>query len=415
MLEKLEEQYDVKVISTTECYFIDPHSPAFFKFRADMFVNAEFEYRVIRDRSKFGNWKARSAGRYITSAPLGYDNKRDQNNKPIIVPNIDADKVREAYRLYLEGFGFNEIKKATNIKRSGKSAIKRILTNPTYAGLIKVAAYREHPETIVEGIHQGLVSKDTFWRVQEKIKNGERPTKSTSSEDFPLRGYLQCADCQQMMTGARSKGKMGVYYYYYRCETCDRRNINARKVDGWVEDVLKNLSLSIPINYWNKYFMQSASKIIAEKKRNWKAAKKELDALERDIDKLESKFIKEEIDSTLYKKWKSRYETQRNQLQKAMADSKLNLTLDPKLIKSVLSRLTKLNDIYKTVDPAGKQQLLSLIMIGGLYSHKEYLQTPRLNQIFDSNNLEFNHLQIKKLDNIVSISDKIPTGTRSGT
>ena len=69
MLEKLEEQYDVKVISTTECYFIDPHSPAFFKFRADMFVNAEFEYRVIRDRSKFGNWKARSAGRYITSAP----------------------------------------------------------------------------------------------------------------------------------------------------------------------------------------------------------------------------------------------------------------------------------------------------------------------------------------------------------
>ena len=212
--------------------------------------------------------------------------------------------------------------------------------------MIKVAAYREYPETIVEGIHQGLVSKDTFWRVQEKIKNGERPTKSTSSEDFPLRGYLQCADCQQMMTGARSKGKMGVYYYYYRCETCDRRNINARKVDGWVEDVLKNLSLSIPINYWNKYFMQSASKIIAEKKRNWKAAKKELDVLERDIDKLESKFIKEEIDSALYKKWKSRYETQRNQLQKAMADSKLNLTLDPKLIKSVLSRLTNLNDIY---------------------------------------------------------------------
>ena len=50
MLEKLEKDYEVKVISTTECYFSDPHSPAFFKFRADMFVNAKFEYRVIRDR-----------------------------------------------------------------------------------------------------------------------------------------------------------------------------------------------------------------------------------------------------------------------------------------------------------------------------------------------------------------------------
>jgi DNA invertase Pin-like site-specific DNA recombinase len=103
MLRKIEEEYGIKVISTTECFFIDPHSPVFFKFRADLFVNAEFEYRVIRDRTKMGNWQAKMSGRYITTAPLGYDNARDDKNKPIIVQNEHAWKVKKAFKMYLAG------------------------------------------------------------------------------------------------------------------------------------------------------------------------------------------------------------------------------------------------------------------------------------------------------------------------
>ncbi|HWY38296.1 MAG TPA: recombinase family protein, partial [Bacteroidia bacterium] len=52
-IEKLEQKWNIKLLSVMENFFIDPHSPYFFKSRADLLVNAEFERRVISDRSKF--------------------------------------------------------------------------------------------------------------------------------------------------------------------------------------------------------------------------------------------------------------------------------------------------------------------------------------------------------------------------
>ena len=69
-IEKLEQKWDIKLLSVMENFFIDPHSPYFFKTRADLLVNAEFERRVISDRTKFGVWSAKSQGRFIGQAPL---------------------------------------------------------------------------------------------------------------------------------------------------------------------------------------------------------------------------------------------------------------------------------------------------------------------------------------------------------
>lgn len=414
MLEKIEDNYNVKVISTTECYFIDPHSPAFFKFRADMFVNAEFEYRVIRDRSKFGNWKARSSGRYITRAPIGYQNTRDDENKPIIVPSLEADQIRKVFDLYLRGFGFAQIKESTGIQRASKSAIKRILENPTYAGMIKVAAYRDNPETLVDGIHQALISKEKFWRVQQKLTDGNQQNKNVPSEKLPLRGYLKCADCFHVMTGSKSKGR-SAYYYYYRCEHCSKKNVNADKVEHWIEDTLKSLSINIPLDYWNHYFKKAATNIIATKNRDWRAATKELKSLELDIDKLEQKYIEEDLDKALYTKWRSRYEAQRNDLQNKLNESKLNLSIDPEHIKRVMSRFSELYDIYQGKDSVGRQTLLDLIMIGGLYTHKDRLGTAKINSLFITNDMKFNYLQIGKISNVMPISAGSSKSTPNGT
>lgn len=103
-IEKLEQRWNIKLLSVMENFFIDPHSPYFFKMRADLLVTAEFERRVISDRSKFGTWSAKSQGRFIGPAPFGYLNVRDEGNKPKRKrPKVKLDgTVQELESLYWE-------------------------------------------------------------------------------------------------------------------------------------------------------------------------------------------------------------------------------------------------------------------------------------------------------------------------
>lgn len=80
LLERFEMKLQVQMISAGENFYIDPHSPFFFKIRADMLVNGEFERRVIADRTKMGIWQAKKQGRFLGTAPFGYKNARDSSN-----------------------------------------------------------------------------------------------------------------------------------------------------------------------------------------------------------------------------------------------------------------------------------------------------------------------------------------------
>jgi len=54
-------------------------------------------------------------------------------------------------------------------------AIERVLKNPTYAGLLKVEAYKDYAGGLFDGIHEPIIDKTTWMMVQEKMK---RPRKN---------------------------------------------------------------------------------------------------------------------------------------------------------------------------------------------------------------------------------------------
>lgn len=81
----------------------------------------------------------------------------------------------------------------------GKMAIQRILTNPTYAGLIQLPAYKDAPAKMIKGRFPGIVSEGVYYRVQELVKLGN-PVLIEDSR-FPLRGVLKC-HCGRMLTAA---------------------------------------------------------------------------------------------------------------------------------------------------------------------------------------------------------------------
>ncbi|MGN6478509.1 MAG: recombinase family protein, partial [Flavipsychrobacter sp.] len=171
MLEMLEKRYNIRVISIAENISgIHPDHPSFFLFRTQMLLSAEFEWRIIRDRTINGIHNANLNGRYCSMAPYGYINATDADKKPILQINEErAELVRLAYKEYLRGTGLVPLAKMLRKKGlplSGNSAMQRLLNNPVYAGLLRVKAYYDEPEKIIEGKHPAIVTKADWYKVQ---------------------------------------------------------------------------------------------------------------------------------------------------------------------------------------------------------------------------------------------------------
>lgn len=82
------------------------------------------------------------------------------------------------------------------------------------------AGYIEYPEWDVarrKGIHEGLISIQTFELIQDRLRKGtsHARVRVDISSEFSLRGLLLCPECNQKLTGAFSKGRTKSYPYYY--------------------------------------------------------------------------------------------------------------------------------------------------------------------------------------------------------
>ena len=109
--------------------------------------------------------------------------------------------------------------------------IKDMLTQPLYAGYIELPSWNV---PLREGRHEGLISFQTFQRIQKRLKEPARaPVKKNISADFPLRGFVLCGDCGHAMTSCWSKSKSGKRHPYYQCfnRECRSKRKSIRRAD----------------------------------------------------------------------------------------------------------------------------------------------------------------------------------------
>ena len=114
------------------------------------------------------------------------------------------------------------------------------------------AGYIEHEPwgiTRRKGHHEPIISLETFEKVQaRKAVKPLAPARKDISEDFPLRGALNCACCDESMTSCWSKSATGKRYPYYWCQTRDcsmyRKSIRAEKVHSAFDQLLKGMTPS---------------------------------------------------------------------------------------------------------------------------------------------------------------------------
>lgn len=167
--------------------------------------------------------------------PFGYDYDAD---KGILVPNSDADTVREIYARYLEGQSTGRIARELGLKY--EHLVRQILLRESNTGVI---VYRG--ETY-RGRHEPLVDPDTFARAARRLQRSDKPRAGASNK--LLTGLLVCGHCGAKMRYQKwgSAGDKLVCYsrdkskpHLVHDANCPNRGVMARQVE---EVVIRDLS-----------------------------------------------------------------------------------------------------------------------------------------------------------------------------
>ena len=333
-----------------------------------------------------GMRRAKKDGRWMATAPKGYRNARNEQNKKIIAPSTDAPFVIEAFEDLLKGIYIQEeIRKKLYEKgfHCSKNNFNVLIRNPVYCGIIKIPAYKGEEEMLVKGQHDPLISAEFFWQVQD-ILNGRRPNhpvKHTRKDELPLRGFLICPKCGNNLTGSASRGKMGTRYFYYHCTPSCGVRYKAGMVNN---DFIKELEKIQRQQEAIELYYEIMKTIF---KKNGKDHSKEIQKVTEEIGKVKERLNRAQemmldgsIDPSDYRDIKKRYEDNINQLIRDRASLKRVDDNFEAYLDFTYTFLKNLSGSYIKATLEVKQMIVSSMYPKKLIYENFQYRTPEINE-----------------------------------
>ena len=240
------ETYKVDFISVTERF--DTSTPSGRLLRNIMLTFAQFERELAKERTKDKMFQRAQKGMWNGGiVPFGYK----AIDKKLIIHAHEAKKLREMFQIYITTKSSSktyEILKESHITDKkgnifSKGSLKYIFNNILYTGKTK------YEDNVYQGLHEAIISEDLFNLAKEVRK--EKVVNLRLNKSFPLAGLVRCKECGSLMTPSFTTKNKKDRYYYYRCtstfkkewNSCTTRQISAEKLEDYILDTIKRLSL----------------------------------------------------------------------------------------------------------------------------------------------------------------------------
>lgn len=231
LLEDVFEPGNIGFKSVTESF--DTTTPFGKAALGMMAVFAQLERETIVERVRMAKKESAKQGRFMGGpAPFGY--RYNYGAKKLEIDEIQAQVVRWIYERYLSGkLGYGYIAEELEQKgvpgptdeRWNKTSVRKILTNPVYAGLVS------HKDSVYQGKHEAIISPDKWHEVQALIQNRGSIRATAAVHTGLLSGIIWCGEC-----GARMRVKNVWQNYpilnpkkvtkYYVCYSQDKSGSN---------------------------------------------------------------------------------------------------------------------------------------------------------------------------------------------
>lgn len=334
-----------------------------------------------------GMRRAFKEGRYVGSAPKGYNKERDSTKKPILVPNAQAKLVQEAFELIATGL-YNQKEVMLKMNKKGlntsKTPFSQLLKNPIYYGGVPIKAFKDEEECVVDGIHEPIITKALFDQVQDVLNNRRKKHHTTHkklNENFPLKGFLRCPKCNKPLTGSTSKGRSKHYTYYHCISPCNER-YKLEDVELWITDFLKGISMK---NEVKDLFTELVKEEISKQNKTQILGPKhyeKVENLKQKLNRLQDIYLDGEIDKEEYQTAKKRYTTIYEELKAKEADTIHDNDI-VKTYKEAINKIEKIDLQYIKSSIEDKRKILGSIFPNNFQFENKKVRTADINPVLN--------------------------------
>lgn len=231
-------------------------------------------------------------------------------------PNEHFDLIKQGWMMRSEGSTLKEVVKFwkdNDVKRTSipskrnktprtvylkeKNQASRIFRDPFYYGILIQADKEKDLRTEYSANFKPMVSQEMYELVQEesnkKRTRVDLPTPKTPNVFYPLRGMVICNQCGKTMAVGASKGK-NKKYLYYRCDNkeCSVKSIRAKYIfDALYQTLDKFKFTDAEYNEYKKNIGENSKERIETLRTERKSLQGELNALKRNIEGLNHKYL----------------------------------------------------------------------------------------------------------------------------
>ncbi|PZQ96248.1 MAG: hypothetical protein DI539_30305, partial [Flavobacterium psychrophilum] len=336
--------------------------------------------RSIKVRGGIYTAKAKE-GRYIyKNPPFGYTKIGERKERHLVIQESEAAIVRFIFDSFLKDipiYIIAEQAREKGFKRSGNVAIQRILSYPLYAGMQYVEPFKNYPGGLFPASHEAIIDLATWEQAQRKLRKPEKE-KIVVSDEMPLRGVLKCS-CGKALTGAPSRGKLGRYYYYYKCNKTTHINLSAIKAHDQLRQVFGLMSMpDKAIKVIRRNSDQIFENKMVEDKRLLEDKTRELASEEAKLFSIEEKWITNKITQDTYERWFTSINNNRMSLRASIERLSGNHNKTYRILKNNLEKLSDLEFVFEKTNTLEKQELVKVGFEQNLYYQDGVYRTPTM-------------------------------------
>jgi site-specific DNA recombinase len=369
----LNEDEERKIHFVKQSLIIHKNAKSHEKFQWDIYLVLARQYsNNLSEETRKGLDEKADQRLYPGNQKRGYMTIGEIGHKIWIIddsPSSEAHFIKKAFEMYDTGeFTVSTLGKALFLEgwkaKSGrainKSEMHKLLTDCFYCG-----EFIWHGKHFKEAKHPPLISKELFYRVQDRLRR--KLTGKYRKHDFLFKD-LTCGECKRSIVGDLRKG-----HVYYHCTRTQNKYIREEEVEKQVVELFEGLEIrnTRTVEWIRKALKESHSSestyhndALADLNRQYTLVQNRLDSLYDD--KLDGKITQE-----TYNKNFERYSKELDNILSALEKHKKANVSYFDLGLKIFELSQKARQIYENAkDPEAKRSLLGFVFSNLLLKDK---------------------------------------------
>jgi site-specific DNA recombinase len=349
------------------------------------FIFSQYENQQRKEKCMAGVKEMLLRGEWCTAPPFGYDIVKTEGERKIVV-NSKGKLLRKAFHWKAK----EKVTSEEILRRLAAQGLKlynqqlsRLLRNPFYCGLLVHTALEGQ---VIQGNHEKLISEELFLEVNGILaENAQGYRVNPENDDLPLKRFLKCEYCGKYLRGYKAYKNQKHYY------KCNNAGCNNNKRAEELHKVYKNFMADycLEIDEETQYLIKE--QLIAtynqrtqEREETVNNIEKEITAIDQKLERIEERFILEEISKEMYEKYRAKFTEEKQEKEKELTKSGKRVSNLIDYIETAFRVYRKLMPAWDLADYCDRQDLQFLLFPDGMFydKKKDQCRTPKVNAMF---------------------------------